>query len=230
MTIFFLEHTHQNGQSIFVLRRSSPVPGYQYSRRSTSSTLVVLYHLYRAYAPSQLFSSHTPSQHFRRQPRVRPRLTLLTHSADRRSSAAPLPPYPPPDPLAYQIPNSPVILVFGRYLTQRRDETWIQNAIASGVRECYRHPPDEPLQHQVYNWDYKSVNLKVKPVAEAGGPRLTWGSWKSALDGIQEFLQKYDGAEETGVGVRMNFQILVKTNTRGLDAQFAVGKGLLEVV
>ncbi len=74
------------------------------------------------------------------------------------------------------------------------------------------------------------MNLKVKPVAEAGGPRLTWGSWKSALDGIQEFLQKYDGAEETGVGVRMNFQILVKTNTRGLDAQFAVGKGLLEVV
>lgn len=67
----------------------------------------------------------------------------------------------------------------------------------------------------------------MKPVAEVGGPSLTWAMWDSALDGIQEFTQKY---ESGGVGVRMNFEILVKANNLGVDAQFAVGKGLLEVV
>ncbi len=66
--------------------------------------------------------------------------------------------------------------------------------------------------------------------AEAGGPRLTWGLWYSALKGIQEFLQTYEGAEERGVGPRMNFEILVKANDRGVNAQFAVGKGFLDVV
>ena len=59
------------------------------------------------------------------------------------------------------------------------------------------------------------MDLKVKPVAEAGGPRLTWRLWNSAHHGIQAFLQKYDGAEETGVGVRMNFQILVICGWKG---------------
>lgn len=71
------------------------------------------------------------------------------------------------------------------------------------------------------------MDLKVKPVAEAGGPRLTWGQWNSAINGIQEFSQKY---EEGGVGVRMNFEILVKANTRGMDAQYAVGKGFLDMI
>lgn len=71
------------------------------------------------------------------------------------------------------------------------------------------------------------MDLRLKPVAEVGGPRLTWGLWKSALDGVQEFLQKY---ENGGVGLRMNFEILVMATGRGVDAQFAVGKGFLEVI
>lgn len=71
------------------------------------------------------------------------------------------------------------------------------------------------------------MDLKVKPVAEAGGPRLTWGLWNSALNGVQEFSQEY---ERGGVGVRMNFEILVKGNNRGVDAQFAVGKGFLDMI
>lgn len=74
------------------------------------------------------------------------------------------------------------------------------------------------------------MDLKVKPVAEVGGPRLTWGWWNSALNGIQEFSQKYQGAERGGVGVRMNFEILVKTDAHDVDAQFAVGKGFLDMV
>lgn len=51
--------------------------------------------------------------------------------------------------------------------------------------------------------------------------------WHSALDGIQEFSQEY---VRDGVGIRMNFEILVKANTRRVDAQFAVGKGYLDMV
>ena len=71
------------------------------------------------------------------------------------------------------------------------------------------------------------MDLKVKPVAEVGGPRLTWGLWSSALSGIQEFQQKYEGG---GRGLRMNFEILVQANTRRVDAQFAVGKGFLDMI
>ena len=60
-----------------------------------------------------------------------------------------------------------------------------------------------------------------------GGPRLTWGLWNSALNGVQGFQQKY---ESGGRGLRMNFEILVQANTRGVDAQFAIGKGFLDVV
>lgn len=59
---------------------------------------------------------------------------------------------------------------------------------------------------------------------------MTWGLWNIALHGIHEFLHKYDGVEGSDVGVRMNFQILVKANNRGLDAQFTVGKGFLDTV
>lgn len=71
------------------------------------------------------------------------------------------------------------------------------------------------------------MDLKVKPVTELGGPRLTWGLWNSAVTGIQEFSQKY---VRGGVGLRMNFEILVQANTRRVDAQFAVGKGFLDMV
>ena len=70
------------------------------------------------------------------------------------------------------------------------------------------------------------MDLKVKPAAEVGGPHLTWGLWNSALNGIQEFQQKY---ERGVVGVRMNFEILLKLNNRGVNAQFAVGKGFLDM-
>ncbi|CAF9922377.1 hypothetical protein IMSHALPRED_005672 [Imshaugia aleurites] len=157
-------------------------------------------------------------------------LTLPLNISSVNLGADPLPPYPPPDPLAYQVPNSPVILVFSKYLTQRRDETWIQIAISSADSECSQHQPAEPLQNQIYTWNYKRVDLVVKPVTEPGGPSLTWGLWKSAVNGIQEFQQKYEGVGREGVGIRMNFEILVSANTRRVDAQFAIGKGFLDMV
>lgn len=74
------------------------------------------------------------------------------------------------------------------------------------------------------------MDLVVKPVTEPGGPSLTWGLWKSAVNGIQEFQQKYEGVGREGVGIRMNFEILVSANTRRVDAQFAIGKGFLDMV
>ena len=153
--------------------------------------------------------------------------TRLTYHADRSSSTVPLPPYPPPDPLAYEVPNSPVILVFRKYLTQRRDETWVPKVIDSAFTDCAQHSQAEPLQNTVYTWNYKSVDLQVKPTPERGGPPLTWRYWRSALNGVLQFSQRYTMGRE---GLRMNFEILVQGRGRGVDAQFVVGKGVLDMI
>ena len=51
--------------------------------------------------------------------------------------------------------------------------------------------------------------------------------WLHTLTGVRQFLQKYDSEE---VGLRFDFEILVVSNTGGLDAQSAVGKGFLDLV
>ncbi|KAL8831518.1 MAG: hypothetical protein Q9191_000827 [Dirinaria sp. TL-2023a] len=143
-------------------------------------------------------------------------------------SAAPLPPFPPPDPLAYAVPNSPVVLVFRKYLTQRREATWVQNIINSAASECAQHAPNEPMENRVYTW-WDHMDLMVKPAPETHGYRLSWRIWNAALTGIREFINKYEGFTE-GVGLRFNFEILVVTVGATIDGQFAVGKGLLQVV
>ena len=65
---FLLRTYQQYAHPIFVLHCSCPVASYQYSRSSASSDLL-LYHWYLAHISSEL-SSHTPSQHFKRQSRV----------------------------------------------------------------------------------------------------------------------------------------------------------------
>ena len=69
----------------------------------------------------------------------------------------------------------------------------------------------------------------VKPAAEPGPIRLTWSLWQTALRALQEFQEKYEGVE-AGVGIRFNFEILVTTNNRHIDGQFAVGKGVLDMI
>ena len=149
-------------------------------------------------------------------------------------SGSPLPSYPPPDPLAYRVPNSNIILVFSKIYIQRRRETWVQNAIAAAELDCSRHrnQESEPLDSGITTWNYRSAELKVKPVPESGAfsPHLVWRSWQHAVRGVRDFAQKYEGADGPGTGPRVNFEILLRSASQGVDAQFAIGKGLLGVI
>ncbi|KAL8824127.1 MAG: hypothetical protein Q9191_005281 [Dirinaria sp. TL-2023a] len=110
-------------------------------------------------------------------------------------------------PLAFQVGNSPLMLLFNSYLTQRSNANDVQTVLRESLTEASQHQQGEPLQNRVYRWIHH-VDLYIRPAPQVGGPLLTWSMMVIARNRIRQFEEKY---RQGPIGVRTNFEILWKT-------------------
>ena len=93
----------------------------------------------------------------------------------------------PEDPLLYYVPNSDEIIRFYNYgfRLPRRD---VMDAIVRANRAIAMHgSTDEPIPDHILRYGSNEVFLLMH---QRG--RLTWRAWETALQGIAQFVERYE--------------------------------------
>lgn len=108
----------------------------------------------------------------------------------------------PPEPFLYHAPNSDETVRFYGYgiALPRKD---VIHAILTANRDVAAHgSSDAPLTHRMFRYEAADVFI----VLHQSG-RMTWKVWETALQGIAEFVEKYEYVE-------LDFDIGQKTEGR----------------